>query len=178
MHISLVLTEALHHTDFFNVQDRCAVETLMVVAVVVFILFKIVKVVAARLYPPDTMEAREQYDSSNMKDSWGNYPNADTHVGLFEQIQREQQQRQRTANDAEVFYNSKEWRRLRYQAFREYGNKCCVCGRGASDGMVMHVDHIKPRSLYPHLALELSNLQIMCNECNVSKSNKDEVKWR
>lgn len=42
----------------------------------------------------------------------------------------------------------------------------------------MHVDHIKPRSLHPHLALELSNLQIMCNECNVSKSNKDEVKWR
>ncbi|WP_232796123.1 HNH endonuclease [Citrobacter rodentium] len=42
----------------------------------------------------------------------------------------------------------------------------------------MHVDHIKPRSLYPHLALDLSNLQIMCNECNVSKSNKDEIKWR
>lgn len=48
----------------------------------------------------------------------------------------------------------------------------------ASDGMVMHVDHIKPRSLYPHLALDIANLQIMCNECNVSKGNRDEVAWQ
>ncbi len=63
-------------------------------------------------------------------------------------------------------------------AFQRYGNKCCVCGRGANDGMVMHVDHIKPRSLYPHLALDIANLQIMCNECNVSKGNRDEVEWQ
>ncbi|MHB4225216.1 HNH endonuclease, partial [Klebsiella pneumoniae] len=36
----------------------------------------------------------------------------------------------------------------------------------------------KPRSLYPHLALDIANLQIMCNECNVSKGNRDEVEWQ
>lgn len=152
-------------------------EILVVLAVVVWVLFKLMKVIAAKLYPPDTMEAWERYDNSQVKDSWGNYPNADEHVRLYEQIRRKQQLRYQATNNAGTFYRSKEWRHLRYQAFRQYGNKCCVCGRGTSDGMVMHVDHIKPRSLYPHLALKLSNLQIMCNECNVSKSNKDEVKW-
>lgn len=108
----------------------------------------------------------------------GNYPKAEGHVVLFEQFRREQAQRQQAAKEAETFYRSREWRRLRYRAFQRYGNKCCVCGRGASDGMVMHVDHIKPRSLYPHLALDIANLQIMCNECNVSKGNRDEVAWQ
>lgn len=108
----------------------------------------------------------------------GNYPKAEGHVVLFEQYRREQALRQQAAKEADTFYRSREWRRLRYQAFQRYGNKCCVCGRGASDGMVMHVDHIKPRSLYPHLALDIANLQIMCNECNVSKGNRDEVEWQ
>lgn len=109
---------------------------------------------------------------------WGNYPKAEGHVVLFEQYRHEQALRQQAAKEADTFYRSREWRRLRYQAFQRYGNKCCVCGRGASDGMVMHVDHIKPRSLYPHLALDIANLQIMCNECNVSKGNRDEVEWQ
>lgn len=108
----------------------------------------------------------------------GNYPKAEGHVVLFEQYRHEQALRQQAAKEADTFYRSREWRRLRYQAFQRYGNKCCVCGRGASDGMVMHVDHIKPRSLYPHLALDIANLQIMCNECNVSKGNRDEVEWQ
>ncbi len=97
---------------------------------------------------------------------------------FLEQYRREQALRQQAAKEADTFYRSREWRRLRYQAFQRYGNKCCVCGRGASDGMVMHVDHIKPRSLYPHLALDIANLQIMCNECNVSKGDRDEVEWQ
>ncbi|WP_174509670.1 HNH endonuclease [Klebsiella oxytoca] len=154
-------------------------EGLVVLVVIVWILFKLFKKLAARLYPNNIIPVMKRCDSSQMKDVWGHsLEEEEEYVGLYEQIQREQQQRQQAENNAGTFYNSKEWRRLRYQAFRKYGNKCCVCGRGASDGMVMHVDHIKPRSLYPHLALELSNLQIMCNECNVSKSNKDEVKWR
>lgn len=159
-------------------QDWCRVEGLILLVVVGWVLFKMCKKLADKLYPPDTMEAWEDYDNSQRKDSWGNYPNADEHVGLFEQIRREQQQRQQAANNAETFYKSKEWRRLRYQAFSKYGNNCCVCGRGPSDGMVMHVDHIKPRSLHPHLALEITNLQVMCHECNVSKGNRDEFKWR
>ena len=41
----------------------------------------------------------------------------------------------------------------------------------------MHVDHVKPRSKFPELALDLSNLQVLCNLCNVAKSNVDMTRW-
>jgi 5-methylcytosine-specific restriction endonuclease McrA len=76
------------------------------------------------------------------------------------------------------FYNSSEWRALRYSAFELHGNSCCCCGKSPKDGVVMHVDHIKPRSLFPELALELNNLQILCEECNLGKSNRFATDWR
>lgn len=42
----------------------------------------------------------------------------------------------------------------------------------------MHVDHIKPRSLFPDLALRLENLQVLCSQCNEAKSNIDTTDWR
>jgi 5-methylcytosine-specific restriction endonuclease McrA len=53
-----------------------------------------------------------------------------------------------------------------------------LCGRRAGNGVVIHVDHIKPRSLYPELALEFSNLQVLCMDCNQGKSNRDFTDWR
>lgn len=73
------------------------------------------------------------------------------------------------------FYLTKEWRALRYRAFEEYGRKCHCCR--TTEG-VMHVDHIKPRSTHPSLELEFSNLQILCEACNIGKSNRYETDWR
>lgn len=42
----------------------------------------------------------------------------------------------------------------------------------------MHVDHIKPRSKYPALELVLSNLQVLCEDCNLGKLAHDETDWR
>ena len=42
----------------------------------------------------------------------------------------------------------------------------------------MNVDHIKPRRLYPGLALEKSNLQVLCADCNHGKGNWDQTDWR
>lgn len=69
------------------------------------------------------------------------------------------------------FYSSREWRALRYQALRASDSTCKCCGAKASDGAKLHVDHIKPRSKYPELALDLDNLQVLCAECNLGKSN-------
>ncbi|ARJ41389.1 hypothetical protein B1H58_04785 [Pantoea alhagi] len=148
----------------------------------------------------DTLAAWERYDKSllKQKDVWGHEMQDRTpsyrdwqrndylkqmskfeKAGSFEQ--REQEERQLQSEEkgsTNSFYQTKEWRKLRYQAFKKYGNNCAVCGRSPKDGLIMHVDHIKPRSRYPHLALEITNLQIMCKECNVSKSNKDNIKWR
>ncbi|MFK8185415.1 MAG: HNH endonuclease [Phormidesmis sp.] len=36
-----------------------------------------------------------------------------------------------------------------------------------------HIDHIKPISRYPNLALDPDNLQILCADCNLTKGCKD-----
>lgn len=76
------------------------------------------------------------------------------------------------------FYASREWRVLRYSALKLHGAACQCCGSSAKDGKVMHVDHIKPRSKYPGLELTLSNLQVLCEDCNLGKLHLDETDWR
>ncbi len=76
------------------------------------------------------------------------------------------------------FYVSKAWKALRYLALCESNGCCCCCGQRPYDGFPLHVDHIKPRSKYPELELDLSNLQVMCGDCNYGKDNVDETDWR
>lgn len=78
------------------------------------------------------------------------------------------------------FYKTPEWRTLRYRVLRKYGFKCGACGRTKEHGVVLHVDHIKPRSNFPELQLEESNLQILCEDCNLGKSNtySDDLRER
>ena len=76
------------------------------------------------------------------------------------------------------FYECIPWRELRYLALRNCGGKCQCCGAMASDGVQLHVDHIKPRSLFPELALCLENLQVLCADCNIGKGAWDKTDWR
>ena len=59
-----------------------------------------------------------------------------------------------------------------------HGRRCCLCGRTVKDGVALHVDHIKPRSKYPELALDIENLQILCDECDDGKGDRYEMDWR
>jgi hypothetical protein len=76
------------------------------------------------------------------------------------------------------FLRSYEWRKVRYEALKNNNGTCELCGRGKPHGVLLHVDHIKPRRTHPHLALELSNLQVLCEECNHGKGNWDDTDWR
>lgn len=76
------------------------------------------------------------------------------------------------------FLRTPEWRRLRYDALKLYGCRCQCCGATPESGAVMNVDHIKPRKTHPHLALDIKNLQILCNDCNAGKGNRDSTDWR
>lgn len=73
------------------------------------------------------------------------------------------------------FYDSESWIRLRYKVLQHYGRKCMCCG---AENVEIHVDHIKPRSLYPKLELEFNNLQVLCKACNLGKSNTDQTDFR
>lgn len=75
----------------------------------------------------------------------------------------------------EHFYKSREWRELRFSVLVEFGRKCMCCN--ATD-KPLHVDHIKPISKYPHLKLTKANLQVLCEDCNLGKSNKYESDFR
>lgn len=74
------------------------------------------------------------------------------------------------------FYRTKEWRFLRYRVLEVYGSQCCKCGATPQSGTVLHVDHIMPRYIYPEYALEFSNLQVLCEDCNVGKYYDDSGK--
>ena len=75
------------------------------------------------------------------------------------------------------FYQSWEWKRLRYEALKKYGAVCMLCGATKEDGKIC-VDHIKSRKRFPELEMEEDNLQILCNSCNMGKGSHDETDHR
>jgi len=78
----------------------------------------------------------------------------------------------------DAFLSSYEWRKIRLVILKKYGRKCQCCGATPASGAIMNVDHIKPRKIYPELALTESNLQILCHECNHGKGNWDMTDFR
>lgn len=90
-------------------------------------------------------------------------PEIDAHLV---QLARE---RQRRIDETNAFYASSEWRLIREQVIQEQGRMCQRCRRHISNDNDLTVDHIKPRSKFPELALDKSNLQILCRTCNSAK---------
>ena len=59
---------------------------------------------------------------------------------------------------------------FRYQVLKRDNSKCVACGRGVDDNVILHIDHKIPFSLGGLTTLD--NLQTLCLECNISKSNR------
>jgi 5-methylcytosine-specific restriction endonuclease McrA len=69
------------------------------------------------------------------------------------------------------FLKTFEWNAVRMMALKRHGYRCMCCGASPATGAVINVDHIKPRKFYPELALDVENLQVLCNPCNMGKGN-------
>jgi|GEM_PF-600268 len=66
---------------------------------------------------------------------------------------------------------------LRWQVFARDHWRCVACGRdGSMPGVILHVDHIVPRSRGG--ADGLDNYQTLCWECNLGKGNRDATDLR
>lgn|GEM_PF-3203751 len=78
----------------------------------------------------------------------------------------------------DAFLDTYEWRRIRMTILKRDGARCACCGATPADGVRMHVDHIKPRRIFPALALDPKNLQVLCELCNHGKGNWDMTDWR
>lgn len=82
--------------------------------------------------------------------------------------------RQRAARSTTEYLRRRERSRLtpklRTDILRRDGSRCRVCGASTATGAALHVDHIVPVS---HGGLtEFSNLQTLCQPCNLGKSNR------
>lgn len=75
------------------------------------------------------------------------------------------------------FLKSFDWLQLRMSVLAKQGNSCECCGATPKDGVKICVDHIKPRKFYPQLALDVKNLQVLCEDCNFGKGNGFPVDW-
>ena len=60
-------------------------------------------------------------------------------------------------------------RGMRHEVFKRDGYRCVECGASKDDGATLHVDHKIPVSKGG--TDELSNLQTLCSDCNLNKSD-------
>lgn len=79
---------------------------------------------------------------------------------------------------AESFYHTPEWRRIRMAALVKFAGRCMACGLSAKDGVRIVVDHIKPVRTHWNLRLDETNVQILCNDCNLGKGSTYTTDWR
>ena len=76
------------------------------------------------------------------------------------------------------FYNTRQWKELRYKILVRFGARCQCCGATAKDGAKINVDHIVPLSRNWERRLDESNLQVLCGGCNMGKGATDMTDWR
>ncbi len=69
------------------------------------------------------------------------------------------------------FLYSPEWREMRRMVIGMYGSQCMKCKKTPKRARDVHVDHIKARTRFPELKLDLGNLQVLCCRCNKAKGN-------
>ena len=62
------------------------------------------------------------------------------------------------------------WLKKRFVIFERDGFKCRYCGRAAETGVVLEIDHVKPRSFGG--SDDMENLVTACHECNMGKADR------
>jgi len=77
----------------------------------------------------------------------------------------------------EDFYQSDAWRKAKKKAYKRYGKRCMATGLTPNDGITLSVDKIKPRAEFPHLALDISNHQIIELGLNKTKGTRYGSQW-
>ena len=62
---------------------------------------------------------------------------------------------------------------LRFAVLRRDGFRCVYCGRGDSDNVKLHLDHLVPVARGGKT--EIANLVAACQDCNLGKSASDLI---
>jgi len=76
------------------------------------------------------------------------------------------------------FYQTYAWKQKRWKCranWKRANKPCGLCGKPIDWQARPICDHIVPAKEAPHLALEYSNLQMVCAGCNTRKAHEKEV---
>lgn len=79
----------------------------------------------------------------------------------------------------DAFYDSIRWEWLAYRTKCRYGWVCMnpACRRRWPEVRIV-ADHIKSVRYHWHLRLDPSNMQVLCNDCNLAKGSNDFTDYR
>lgn len=100
-------------------------------------------------------------------------PRMEREEKIRSRLQELAEERKKKIEEAQLFYSSPEWLMLRERVIKEEGRTCAQCGRLIKNASDITVDHIRPRSKFPHLALVRENLQVLCRRCNSRKKDRE-----
>src|SRR5262245_19382627 len=64
------------------------------------------------------------------------------------------------------FYYSKAWRELRLRALRRARYRCQHCHAHVIQSGGARIDHVIPRKQAPELALQITNVRVLCPRCD------------
>lgn len=84
------------------------------------------------------------------------------------------------------YWNNPRWAAIRAKRIEEntlhyaleFGWCCCERCQKLITGRQVHCDHVWPRNPWRIFQYCLWNTQILCDDCNISKSNRDGHHWR
>ena len=92
-------------------------------------------------------------------------------VHYYEEAQKIKEQREIRSGQIE-YERSLMTASLRYEILKRDNYRCQLCGSSAQDGVKLHIDHIVPVSKGGHTTTD--NLRVLCDRCNLGKSDKLE----
>jgi 5-methylcytosine-specific restriction endonuclease McrA len=90
---------------------------------------------------------------------------------LLDALERSKVAGERVSNSLKSRYNQDD---VREALCRMYDNLCCYCESSVRDVAWEHIEHYKPKSLFPELTFEWTNLHLACPKCNVAKGDQWE----
>ncbi len=84
---------------------------------------------------------------------------------------------QPSEDQARRFYNSWQWKRLRYTFLKGRARRCEVCGQTPANGAQLVVHHKRSVRLHWQLRLDPGNLTLVCASCNRGIPADDSTDW-
>lgn len=111
------------------------------------------------------LEVFYRSNSGNVEDNRYGKINFDELVNLYKEWQNGNKYEETKKQERKIMNDD-----IRYNVLKRDNYTCQICGITAKDGAKLHVDHIIPVSKGGKTVM--SNLQTLCDRCNIGKSDK------